>query len=214
LEAGGLPLSQHWQVYLPMLMFAFILMVPVMLAAERRGRVREMILISVALLVLSSLGMALAAQSLGLFLAAMLLFFIVFNLLEANLPSLLSKTVYPGGRGTAMGIYSSFQFLGAFAGGAVSGVLLGVAGLGAVFGFCTLVALVWLVASWNLRVPSLAPNLAIDIGKDEQRRNGIVERLRQWPEVLDITVIQGESLVYLKVAAEFDRRQLDELISA
>ncbi len=214
LEAGGLPLSSHWQVYLPMMMLAFIVMVPIMLAAERHGRVREMVLMSVALLLLSTLGMALAAQSLNWFLAAMMLFFVVFNLLEANLPSLLSKTVYPGGRGTAMGIYSSFQFFGAFAGGAVSGILLGVAGLGAVFGFCALVALLWLLASRKMRVPSLAPNLAVDIGKDEQKRKGIIEHLRQWPEVLDITIIQGETIVYLKVVADFDRHRLDELISA
>lgn len=214
LEAGGLQVSRHWQVYLPMLIAAFIIMVPAMLAAERHGRVREMVLASVALLMLSMLGMALAAQSLTLFLVAMMVFFIVFNLLEANLPSLLSKTVYPGGRGTAMGIYSSFQFLGAFAGGALSGVLLGWGGIAAVFLFCALVALFWLGTSWKLRVPNATPSLAIDIGSDELKRKGIIERLRQWPEVLDITVIKGESVVYLKVASEFDRHRLDDLISA
>ncbi len=214
LESQGLPLARHWQVYLPMLLAAFIIMVPVMLKAERHGRVREMLLISVGLLGVASLGMALAGQALNLFLVAMMLFFIVFNLLEANLPSLLSKTVYPGGRGTAMGIYSSFQFLGAFAGGALSGVLLGMGGMSAVFLFCLVVAVVWLLASWKIRVPTLSPNLAIDIGTDELRRQGILERLKQWPDVLDITVIKGEPVVYLKVAAEFDRHQLDDLISA
>lgn len=213
LEAGGLQVSRHWQVYLPMLIAAFIIMVPVMLAAERRGRVRDMVLLSVALLAASTLGMALAAHSLNWFLAAMMVFFIVFNLLEANLPSLLSKTVYPGGRGTAMGIYSSFQFLGAFAGGTASGLLVGWGGLGAVFVFCSTVALAWLIASWKLQIPATAPSLAVDIGMDELKRNGIIERLRQWPDVLDITVIKGEPVVYLKVAAEFDRHQLDDLLS-
>ncbi|HCS26077.1 MAG TPA: hypothetical protein DIW43_01400 [Spongiibacteraceae bacterium] len=62
-------------------------------------------------------------------------------------------------------------------------------------------------------MPVAAPSLAVDIGTDELQRNGIIERLRQWPEVLDITVIKGESVVYLKVAAEFDRHQLDDLLS-
>ena len=113
-----------------------------------------------------------------------------------------------------MGIYSSFQFLGAFAGGTLSGVLLGWGGIVAVFLFCAAVALIWLVTSWRLQVPTTAPSLAVDIGTDERLRNGILERLRQWPDVLDITVIKGEPVVYLKVAAEFDRHRLDDLISA
>lgn len=213
LETSGLGVANHWQVYLPMLLVAFIIMVPLMLAAERRGRVREMILAAVALLAASTLAMGLTAASLPLFLGAMLVFFVVFNLLEVNLPSLLSKTVYPGGRGTAMGIYSSFQFLGAFFGGSCSGLLLAVAGMRGVFLFCALVAVGWLVASWRLRIPATRPNLAVDLGRDEARRRGIIECLRQWPEVLDITVISGEPVVYLKVAGEFDQHRLDELIS-
>ena len=213
LERMGLDVARHWQVYLPMLFLAFLIMVPAMVAAERRGRVKPMILIAVALLGSSALGMALLGHSLGLFLAALLVFFVVFNLLEANLPSLLSRTVYPGGRGTAMGIFSSFQFMGAFCGGSLGGLLMARWGLSGVFILCAAVGLIWLLLALNMRVPAPAPNLAVEIGRDEQQRKTVLERLREWPEVLDITVIAGEPVIYIKVASDFDRRRLDELIS-
>lgn len=213
LERMGLDVARHWQVYLPMLFLAFLIMVPAMVAAERRGRVKPMILIAVALLGSSALGMALLGHSLGLFLAALLVFFVVFNLLEANLPSLLSRTVYPGGRGTAMGIFSSFQFMGAFCGGSLGGLLMARWGLSGVFILCAAVGLIWLLFALNMRVPAPAPNLAVEIGRDEQQRKTVLERLREWPEVLDITVIAGEPVIYIKVASDFDRRRLDELIS-
>ncbi|WP_372782625.1 MFS transporter [Litorivivens sp.] len=214
LETMGLDISRHWQIYLPMLFLAFLIMVPAMVMAERRGRVKAMILVAVSLLGLSALGMALSAGSLVLFLLALLVFFVVFNLLEANLPSLLSRTVYPGGRGTAMGIFSSFQFFGAFVGGSVGGILMARWGLSGVFLFCAGVGLVWLLVALKQRVPAPAPNLAVEIGRDEQRRKSVLERLREWPDVLDITVIAGEPVIYIKVASDFDRRRLDELISA
>ena len=151
LERMGLDVARHWQVYLPMLFLAFLIMVPAMVAAERRGRVKPMILIAVALLGSSALGMALLGHSLGLFLAALLVFFVVFNLLEANLPSLLSRTVYPGGRGTAMGIFSSFQFMGAFCGGSLGGLLMARWGLSGVFILCAAVGLIWLLLALNMR---------------------------------------------------------------
>lgn len=213
LERMGLDVARHWQVYLPMLFLAFLIMVPAMVAAERRGRVKPMILIAVALLGSSALGMALLGHSLALFLAALLVFFVVFNLLEANLPSLLSRTVYPGGRGTAMGIFSSFQFMGAFCGGSLGGLLMARWGLSGVFILCAAVGLIWLLLALNMRVPAPAPNLAVEIGRDEQQRKTVLERLREWPEVLDITVIAGEPVIYIKVASDFDRRRLDELMS-
>ena len=214
LESMGLAVSRHWQVYLPMLFLAFLIMVPAMVAAERRGQVKAMILVAVSLLGLSALGMAVFAASLVWFLAALMVFFVVFNLLEANLPSLLSRTVYPGGRGTAMGIFSSFQFLGAFVGGSAGGLLMAQWGLSGVFGFCAFVGLIWFVVALRLRVPVAAPNLALEIGRDEQQRKSVLERLREWPEVLDITVIAGEPVIYIKVASGFDQRRLDDLISA
>ncbi|MBB3047464.1 MFS family permease [Litorivivens lipolytica] len=214
LESMGLDVARHWQIYLPMLFLAFLIMVPAMVAAERRGKVKAMILIAVALLGGSTLSMALLGHSLVLFLAGLLVFFVVFNLLEANLPSLLSRTVYPGGRGTAMGIFSSFQFFGAFCGGSLGGLLMANWGVTGVFGLCAGVGLVWLLIALKLRVPAPAPNLAVEIGRDEQQRKTVLERLREWPDVLDITVIAGEPVIYIKVASDFDRRRLDELISA
>ena len=78
---------------------------------------------------------------------------------------------------------------------------------------CAAVGLIWLLLALNMRVPAPAPNLAVEIGRDEQQRKTVLERLREWPEVLDITVIAGEPVIYIKVASDFDRRRLDELIS-
>ena len=95
----------------------------------------------VALLAVVQPMLWLSVESLPWMVSAIVLFFIGFNLLEATLPSLLSKIAPAGGKGTAMGIYSTSQFIGAALGGVLGGAVFGAYGLGGVFACCGLLAL-------------------------------------------------------------------------
>jgi len=152
-NALGVDREQHWMVYLPVLLLSLAGMVPLMILAERGGRLRQMFLLAIALIFVAMATLDYATATPVLY-GALWLFFVGFNYLEATLPSLLSKTVSAGSKGAAMGVYSTCQFTGAFVGGAGGGWLLDHVGEGMLSGVClALVALWWLAV---LRLPRSA----------------------------------------------------------
>ena len=141
-QLAGVDRAHHWQVYLPVLVLSVVGMLPLMRIAERGGRPREMFLCGIALLALAIPMLGLASSAMVLYLA-LWLFFVGFNYLEATLPSQVSKSVFSGGKGTALGIYSTCQFLGTFAGGAGGGWLVQHFGQLSLVGLCLGLALAW-----------------------------------------------------------------------
>jgi MFS family permease len=152
-QLAGIGRAQHWLVYLPVLLLSIVGMVPMMGMAERGGRPRGMFLSAIGLLCVALCLLGMAAGALPLYFG-LWLFFVGFNYLEATLPSQVSKTVFPGGRGTALGIYSTCQFFGAFAGGAGGGLVVQHYGQVYLLGLCAALAAIWfmltLVAGENL----------------------------------------------------------------
>tara|TARA_R110000823_G_scaffold295738_2_gene415526 strand:+ start:9408 stop:10598 length:1191 start_codon:yes stop_codon:yes gene_type:complete len=143
---AGVSRESHWMVYLPVLLLSLIGMVPLMSFAERGGRPRAAFLIGIVVL-LSAVGVMGMVHAGATFYIGLWLFFVGFNYLEATLPSLVSKTAFSDSKGTAMGVYSTCQFLGAFAGGAAGGWLLQHMGEAALVLACLL-----LVAAWGMSV--------------------------------------------------------------
>jgi len=146
---GGLQTAQLWQVYLPVVLASFALMVPVVLAMEKRrahARVLHRAVLGLVIACLLFTKMASLASFWGL--AAVLTgFFLAFNLLEALQPSLASQAAPPELKGLALGCYNTAQSLGLFIGGAAGGWLAASAGANAVFiGAALLAALWWLLA--------------------------------------------------------------------
>jgi predicted MFS family arabinose efflux permease len=141
-QSAGIDRDQHWKVYLPTLLLSLAGMVPLMIMAERGGRPRQAFMLAIALVFVAVATLSYSSGSL-VFFGGMWVFFVGFNYLEATLPSQVSKTVFAGGKGTAMGIYSTCQFLGAFAGGAAGGWLLQHMGAHALMALCLLLAAVW-----------------------------------------------------------------------
>lgn len=153
LKAAGLGGATEWGFYLPILLVSVLVMVPCLMLAERGGRMKGFFLGGVAMVGLSQLILLAAGSHLWAVAAGVLVFFSAFNFLEASLPALISRLAPAGRRGTAMGIYSSSQFLGMFAGGVVAGGLQAAWGLSGVFVFTILLVLVWLAASVSLHPP-------------------------------------------------------------
>ena len=151
LSDAGMPLDQHWKVYLPVVLVSFLLMLAPMMAAERYGRVRPVLLGAVALLTAVQLMFA-AVHGLWSIVGVLLLFFVAFNVLEAMQPSLVSRYA-AAARGAALGIYNTTQAMGLFLGGAVGGWLLKHEGRAAVFLGCAVVLLLWLIIAWSMKAP-------------------------------------------------------------
>ena len=150
---GGLEAAAHWKVYLPAVLLSFAIMVPAIIAAERKDKMRPIFLAAVALLVVVQSGLLLYSQSLWALALWLVLFFIAFNVLEATLPSLVSRTAPPSAKGAALGVYNTTQAMGLFVGGAVGGYVAQNFGDNAVFAACTGLVLVWLVVANSMNFP-------------------------------------------------------------
>ncbi|APW40950.1 hypothetical protein RD110_25240 [Rhodoferax koreense] len=164
LVQAGLAKDHHWQVYLPAVLASFVAMGGVLFPLERRGFLRGALRGAVALLVLVQCGFGLIAwhgePASGLWpLAGLLfLFFCAFNALEASQPSLVSKLAPPALRGAALGLYNTLQSLGLFAGGALGGALVKLAGAPVLFAATLGLCVFWLGITWGLRPIGVAPS--------------------------------------------------------
>ena len=146
--------KDQWMVYLPVLLVSVAIMAPAIIVAERYRRTKEVLVAAVAVLAASQLMLAAGGHDINVLIAAITLFFAAFNVMEAMLPSLVTKTAPSGSTGTATGLYSSSQFLGIFAGGVAGGWVHQVAGTTAVFLFSAAMAFVWLLIAATMRRPS------------------------------------------------------------
>ncbi len=152
----GLPVQQHSYLYLPVMLISMIVMVPFIIMAEKRGRMKVVFMGGIGLLLLAQLGFYFTLHSFWGLATFMLLFFIAFNVLEATLPSLVSKTSPAAAKGTAMGVYTTSQFAGAFCGGLLGGWIHTQFGLSAIYLMGALACLIWLLIAAGMQVQTLA----------------------------------------------------------
>ncbi|MCU1719327.1 MFS transporter [Pseudomonas sp. 5P_3.1_Bac2] len=214
-EQGGLPKEQHWWVYLTALLLGLFGMVPFIIYGEKKRQMKRVLLGSVAALMLCELYFLLFGSSLVSLVVGIVLFFIAFNLLEASLPSLISKVAPAGSKGTAMGVYSTSQFLGAALGGMLGGWLFQHFGLTGVFGGCAVLALSWLVFAVTMREPPYVTSLRLPLSAAALQEVGLVERLKAVPGVADAVVVREEAAIYIKVdTQQLDRTSVERLIES
>ena len=206
LNDAGLPAARHWQVYLPVVLLAIALMVPFIIIAERAGRVRAVLLGSALALAGALGGFALLDASLWTALVLLTVMFTVFNLLEAVLPSLVSKTAGAGAKGTAMGVFASSQFTGAFLGGLLGGLAHERFGPEAVYLVGAAAALVWFAVAATLRPPEQLATHLLPLGElSPASLPALRERLLAVPGVVEAVIAVDEGVAHLKV----DNRRVD-----
>lgn len=205
-DTAGLAASQQWYLYLPSLIASVFIMVPFIILAEKRQRMRQVLLGAIVVIALSELLMLESARHLVMLALALIAFFSAFNLMEATLPSLVSKLAPADGKGTAMGLFSSSQFLGIFFGGLGGGWAYGHYGIAGIFVMLSLLCLLWLIVAWNTQPRYLSSRL-LHVGRlDAVRATQLQLQLRQIGGVEEAIVIPDENTAYLKV----DLQRLDE----
>jgi len=206
--------DQAW-FYLPILMLSVFGMVPLIILAEKKRKMKQVFLGCVMLISVSELLLGLFHASLLAVGAGLLFFFIAFNALEASLPSLISRMAPIDGKGTAMGVYSTSQFFGAFVGGATGGMLYGAFGLEGVFFACSIVALIWAAVAFGMKVPAYLSNYMTHV---EAHLLGDVTALNS--KLLNIAgvheskIVTEESIAYLRIDKQkFDPAELEKVLS-
>lgn len=216
MREAGLSPAEHWQVYLPVFITSMAAMIPFIILAEKKRKMKGVFIGAIAALVMADVGLTQFNANLPAMIVFLWLFFCGFNLLEATLPSLISKTAPADMRGTAMGIYSTCQFLGAGIGGAIGGWCYGKFGADAVFLFCAGAAFSWLLLSFSMKPPRYWANLLISLEKlTEQEANEFMAEIVKVIGVEEVTLHFEDAVAYLKVDNQkLDRDNLQYLISS
>jgi MFS family permease len=215
LRNAGLKVEQHWLMYLPVMVCSFILLLPAIVFAEKKAKLKQVFCAAVVLMLATQVLLPWLLGTLWEIFIALLAFFTAFNILEASLPSLISKLAPPGAKGTAIGVYSSVQFLGAFVGAAVSGYLSQHYGARAVFTFGVVLIAVWLIPALTMKVPVAVATKIYPIPEmDSRRASGLSQQLASVPGVQEALVIAAEGVAYLKVDSKiFDEQNVIKLIA-
>jgi MFS family permease len=150
LVESGLTLPEHWKFYLPVVLLSFTLMAPAVFQADRRDRAKAIMLGAIALLAGTLALFALGGAGLWQLAILALGFFAAFNVLEAIIPSLVTRVAPPRSRGAAIGVYNTTQTLGLFVGGFAGGWLAGRWGSSGVFAACAALAVIWLAVALRM----------------------------------------------------------------
>ena len=199
-DYAGLMTQDHWMVYLPVMLLSMIMMVPFVILAEKKRRMKEVFGAAVMTLAVAEVVLVMEHQTLSGIVFSLFMFFMAFNVLEATLPSLVAKIVMPDRKGTAMGVFTTSQFIGAFFGGTLGGWLHGAYGSAAVFGMCSLLAVVWFLLATTMQSPRYLSSHMIRVGEvDTERARKLVGELTGITGVAEAIVIREDGIAYLKV---------------
>ena len=202
----GLTLGQHSILYLLVMGAAFVLMLPLVIAAEAKGLMKHVLTIVITIIGLATVAME-WASNVWLFGVTVCLFFVAFNTLEATLPSVVSKLAPVGYRGTAMGVFSTHQFMGAFVGGAGGGWLLQNTSMTMLFSIIGGIWLLWAVISAWQPTPKQVTSMAFSVvAHTEDDVQQLTEEIMAIQGVEDMQIFMDEQTAYLKV----DKKQLDK----
>ena len=177
--------DEHWQIYLPVFAGSLLIMVPFIIIAERKQAMKPVFNGAIFSLIIAT-SVFLSSQSLWSLVLGLVIFFAGFNLLEASLPSLITKVAPATQKGTAMGMYSSSQFLGAFAGGAAGGYAHQSWGIPGVFSAVLIVLCLWLLLALTMKKPGNLSTYLLNV------RDVTVEQLLAVEGVVEAALIEEE----------------------
>ena len=203
---AGIDISEHWLVYLLAVLFSLAILLPLVGFGERRYGARLTLLVAIAGLFLAQVSLAVfGTGSFWAIVASLALFFGFLSALEALLPSMVSKLAPAANRGSAMGVYSTSQFLGAFLGGIVGGWLLGAVGLSVAFWCLSIVCLLWLAVAWGTQDIGVT-NFRLSLREmNAANIQTLSTSLMTLPGVCEVVVDSAGKIAYMKV----DRQKFD-----
>jgi MFS family permease len=200
-NSTGLNENSHWQIYLPVLVISFLLMVPVIIYAEKKAKLRPVFISAVALMLFTQIGFIFCLHTLSSIVAILFFYFLAFNVLEATLPSLISKMAPVASKGTAMGVHNTAQSFGIFLGAALGGWLSHAFGSSVVFIFCAVLMLIWLLLAFGMQPPPSVKTKMFHIQPEynEAQAAQLAEDVRSMEGVYEAVAIPSETMLMVKL---------------
>jgi MFS family permease len=212
LVEAGLVQAEHWKIYLPVMLVSFVFMVPFIIVGEKKQKMKQVLMLAVVLLLVSVALLGVELKSVAGITFALWLFFVAFNILEASLPSLVSKFAPAGFKGSAMGVYSTSQFLGAFIGGMLGGFLSEFIGLSGVFYGMIPLLLTWASLVLTMEQPRHLSSYRVGLSETGANNHNLEVELLALPGVHEVVIMQKDQAAYLKIDAKvFDSLKLKQI---
>lgn len=208
-ESSQMDVSQHWKIYLPVVLASFVLMVPAIIYGEKQSKMKQVFVAAIAVMLLAQIMFAVSIHYFWGIVASLTIYFIAFNLLEASLPSLISKIAPAAAKGTAMGVYNTSQSLGIFVGGALGGYLSHAYGFGSVFIFCSIMMVLWLLFASSMQAPLAVRTRMYTMHEaavtmTAVQAEAVSAKLLALAGVVEAAVLPQERTVILKIDKSYD----------
>ena len=217
--SSQMEVSQHWKIYLPVVLVSFVLMVPAIIYGEKQSKMKQVFVAAIGVMLLAQIMFAISIHYFWGIVASLTIYFIAFNLLEASLPSLISKIAPAAAKGTAMGVYNTSQSLGIFVGGALGGYLSHAHGFASVFIFCGVMMLLWLLFASSMQAPLAVRTRMYTMSESADamtaaETEAVSARLLALAGVVEAAVLPQERTVILKIdkSYEWDDTQVYQLL--
>ena len=203
-SSGGIDVNQHWKVYLPVLLSSFVFMVPIIVLSEKFNKAKLVFISSIILMLIAQRMFGMLINVFWGLVASLFVYFVAFNVLEASLPSLISKIAPPSAKGTAIGVYNTCQSLGVFFGGLLGGFLADFGGSFSVFSFCAILMTLWVSFAFSMKAPPAIKTLMFMIQnksllKSPKQLTRVQQQLKKIQGVRDVLILLEEGKVMLKV---------------
>ena len=205
IDFAKIPLNSHGWVYLPLLVISLFFAFPSIVLAEKYRKMRGIFLTAIGGIILGLGILIFGFESKYILLTGLGLFFIAFNVMEALLPSWLSKAAPIQSKATAMGVNASSQFLGAFFGGVTGGQLLLLNNTALGWSILTGLAIVWLLISFGLAQPRYLSSMVLRLPEHKQTDEW-TSQLLAIRGIEEVVVMSDQQVAYVKV----DKQQIDD----
>lgn len=195
----GVAVDQHWKTYLPVFILSIVLMIPMILTAEKKRKMKFMFVVGISLVALSEFGLFMFHEYIWVF-AMLVLFFSGFNFLEASMPSLVAKIAPADMKGSAMGLFSASQFIGAFSGGLLGGTMLAYDSTQPAFFQLGFIALLWVGVALFMKNPKPVTSRIVSLqNMDDQALQRFRQKVADLPGVQEVSVYLEDRMAYLKI---------------
>ncbi len=204
---ADIPLSKHGMVYLPLLVISLFFAFPSIILAEKYRKMRGIFITAIVSIVAGLVVLSFGYQSKYILITGLALFFIAFNVMEALLPSWLSKSAPIQSKATAMGVNASGQFLGAFCGGMLGGQLLMLNNTSIGWSVLAAIAIIWLLLSLGLTQPRYLSSIVLPLPAD-QIADEWASQLLKFRGIEEVVIMSDQQVAYVKL----DKRQIDDAV--
>lgn len=214
LQQLGWDKASHWKIYLPATVIGLVLMIPAIIIGETRNKLKPVFVLGIALVLAAQIALIFSLSSVWAIGIALVIYFIGFNILEASMPSLVSKIAPSDLKGTAMGVYNTTQSLGVFAGGMIGGRLYHVWGFSGVLGFCCIIVSIWFILAVCAPAPKPVKNVMFAIPPHWQNQaSRLLSQVKHSEHVEAASISADGKTLFVKVLQQqFDEQTIQTIL--